>query len=92
MNAALQHLTENWKSTLQSILTTTFALTGTLMLSSVIKPHTAAILVAVNGVCKVLLGVFQTDGVQVPAGSTIKQTSTITTPSSANPTQTQEKN
>lgn len=83
MNAVLQHLTENWKSTLQSVLTTTFALTGTLMLSSVIKPHTAAILVAVNGVCKVLLGVFQTDGIKVPPGSKLTQTSTITTPPAA---------
>lgn len=86
MNPVVQHLTENWKSTLQSILTTTFALTGSLMLSSVIKPHTAAILVAVNGVCKVLLGLVQTDGIQVPAGSTIKQNSTITTPPATEPT------
>lgn len=86
MNPVIQHLTDNWKSTLQSILTTTFALTGSLMLSSVIKPHTAAILVAVNGVCKVLLGLVQTDGVQVPAGSTVKQTSTITTPPATEPT------
>ena len=80
----LAHLKNNWKSTVQSILTTTFALTGTLMLSSVIKPKTAAILTAINGVAKVLLGAFQTDGVQMPAGSTMTQTSktTVTSPDS----------
>jgi hypothetical protein len=48
------------------------------MTSSVIKPHTAAILVSVNGVAKVVLGIFQTDGVQLPSGSTVK--TTVTTP------------
>lgn len=80
MNSVITHLFTNWKSTLQSILTTTFAVTGALMLSSVIKPHTAAILTAINGVCKVVLGVFQTDGTAIPPGSTLKQTSTLTTP------------
>lgn len=80
MNPVFTHLLTNWKSTLQSVLTTTFAITGALMVSSVIKPNTAAILVTINGVCKVVLGVFQTDGIQVPAGSTLKQTSTLTTP------------
>ncbi len=72
------HLTQNWKTTLQSILTTTFAITGTLMVSSVIKPQTAAILVTVNGICKVVLGVFQTDGSTLPPGTNIK--TSITTP------------
>jgi hypothetical protein len=57
----LQHLTHNWRTTLQSILTTTFAITGCLMTASIIKPHTAALLVTVNGLCKVILGVLQTD-------------------------------
>lgn len=52
---------ENWRTTLQSILTTTFAVTGVLMTSSVITPHMAAILVSVNGVAKVVLGIFQKD-------------------------------
>lgn len=78
--AVLDHLLTNWKSTAQSILTVTFMLTGSLMVSSVIKPKTAAILVTVNGFCKIVLGLFQTDGVQVPAGSTLKQTTTIQTP------------
>ena len=77
---AIAHLMTNWKSTVQSILTTTFAITGSLMVSSIIKPHTAALLVTINAVAKVLLGVFQTDGVQVPPGSTIKSNTTITTP------------
>jgi hypothetical protein len=78
MTIDTNHLLDNWKSTAQSILTTTFAVTGVLMTSSVIKPHTAAILVSVNGVAKVVLGIFQTDGVQLPAGSTVK--TTVTTP------------
>jgi hypothetical protein len=57
----LQHLVQNWHTTLQSILTTTFAITGYLMVSSLIKPHTATVLVTVNGLCKVILGVLQTD-------------------------------
>lgn len=76
----LDHLLANWKSTAQSILTTTFVLTGALMTASVIKPHTAAILVTINGVAKVLLGMFQTDGVQIPAGLTVEQTTTVQTP------------
>lgn len=58
----LDHITKNWHTTAQSVLTTTFAITGYLMVSSVIKPHTAAILVTVNGLCKVFLGLLQTDG------------------------------
>lgn len=80
MNALFLHAVTNWKSTVQSILTTTFALTGTLMVSSIIKPHTAAILVTINAVAKVLLGAIQTDGISVPPSSTIKQTTTIQTP------------
>lgn len=76
----LAHITANWKSTLQSILTTTFALTGGLMVSSVISPKTAAILTSVNAVCKIVLGVFQEDGIVVPANTTIQQTTTLKTP------------
>lgn len=83
-NAALTHLLTNWKSTLQSVLTTTFALTGGLMVSSVISPKTAAILTSINAVCKIVLGVFQTDGLQVPAGTQVKQTTTMTTPATPN--------
>ncbi len=61
MTIDLSHLTTNWKSTIQSILTVTFAVTGYLMVSSTISPHTAGILVTVNGLCKVILGVIQTD-------------------------------
>jgi hypothetical protein len=82
MKIDLAHLANNWKSTVQSILTTVFALTGTLMVSNVISSKTAAIMAAVNGICKIVLGVFQTDGVQIPAGSTVIQTSktTVTAP------------
>jgi hypothetical protein len=76
------HLTANWKSTVQSILTTTLALTGGLMASNVITPQTAAILATINGICKVVLGVFQVDGVQLPPGTNVSQSTTtkITTP------------
>lgn len=57
----VNHLLANWKTTAQSLLTTTLAVTGVLMTSSIIKPHTAAIMVTVNGVAKVILGVMQTD-------------------------------
>jgi hypothetical protein len=52
------------------------------MTSSIIKPHTAAVLVTVNGVAKIILGIFQTDGVVVPPGSTVISSSNIsvTTP------------
>lgn len=78
MTINLNHLTQNWKSTVQSILTTTFAVTGALMVSSVISPKTAAWMVTINGICKVVLGVFQTDGASLPAGTNIK--TSITTP------------
>lgn len=75
----ISHITQNWQSTVQSILTTTFAVTGVLMVSSVISPHTAAILVTINGICKVSLGVFQKDGgAQLPSGTVIK--TSVTTP------------
>jgi hypothetical protein len=57
-----KHFITNWKSTVQSMLTVTFAITGYLMASSLIKPHTAIILGTVNGLAKVILGVLQTDG------------------------------
>jgi hypothetical protein len=66
MNKAFSHITNNWKTTVQSILTVTFAVTGVLMTSSIIKPHTAAVLVIINGVAKVVLGLFQSDGVMIP--------------------------
>jgi len=61
MNINIAHLKANWKTTVQSVLTTAFAVTGVLMVSSVIQPHTAAVLVTANGICKVVLGVLQTD-------------------------------
>ena len=73
-------LTSNWKSTAQSVLTTTFALTGGLMVSDLISKKTAVILTAINGVCKIMLGIFQTDGIQLPPGSKLTQNSTLTTP------------
>jgi hypothetical protein len=80
MKALLSNALTHWQSTVQSILTTTFALTGALMVASIIKPHTAAILASINAVCKVLLGAFQTDGLTVPPGSTVQQNTTIKTP------------
>jgi hypothetical protein len=63
----IPNLAANWKSTAQSILTTTFAITGALMVSNVISPKVAAICATINGVLKVILGVFETDGVPVNA-------------------------
>ena len=64
---------KNWKSTLSSILTTGFGVTGYLMASSTIKPRTAVIALSVNGFCKIALGIMQKDGgsLQIPAGSTL---------------------
>jgi hypothetical protein len=75
----IPNLTANWKSTMQSILTTTFAVTGALMVSQVISPKVAAICATVNGILKIVLGVFETDGVQVPVGTTITQTTKTST-------------
>jgi hypothetical protein len=36
------------------------------MTSSVISPHTAAVMVAVNGIAKVVLGIFQNDAKSAP--------------------------
>lgn len=71
----LQNAIAHPKSTAQSILTTGFAVTGYLMASSAIKPKTAAIALAVNGICKIGLGMLQTDGINVPPGSKINQVS-----------------
>jgi hypothetical protein len=75
----LTYFTSNWKSSLQSILTVTLAVTGYLMTASIIHPKTAAILGTINGIAKVVLGIFQSDGIQIPSGSTVKQTTSVTT-------------
>lgn len=80
MKAALNHLLSNWKSTAQSILTTTFALTGALMISHAISPKIAAVCASINAILKVVIGVLQTDGVQIPAGQTVQQVMSIKTP------------
>ncbi len=72
MTIDVTYLVQNWKSTVQSILTVTLAVTGYLMASSTIKPHTAIIIGTVNGVAKVILGVLQQDGVVSPPDATIK--------------------
>ncbi len=56
-----KHITQNWKSTVQSILTFTLAITGYLMTCKTISPHTAAIFGMVNGLCLVIVGVMQKD-------------------------------
>lgn len=82
LSAILDHLRSNWRTTAQSILTTAFAITGYLMVSSVISPHTAGEFVMINGLCKVAIGLLQTDGIQLPSGTSIETTTTssITTP------------
>lgn len=80
MKIDIAHLCTHWKSTAQSILTTTFAITGFLATTSIIKPKTAAVLITVNGLCKVLIGILQTDGISLPPGSTLQQNTKITTP------------
>lgn len=76
----LTHGIKNWRSTTQSALTVMFMITGYLMVSQTIKPHTAIIMGTVNGICKLLIGWFETDGIQVPPGSTLQQTTKVTTP------------
>ena len=61
MKAFLNNAITHWKTTLQSILTVTFAITGYLMTASIISPHTAAMLTIVNGIAKVILGCMQQD-------------------------------
>lgn len=61
LQKVVDHGFKSWKSTAQSILTTTFGITGYLMVSHTISAHTAALAVTVNGICKVLIGVIQAD-------------------------------
>lgn len=61
MNAIFSNALTSWKSTAQSILTVTLSVSGVLMASSIIKPATAAVLVTVNGIAKVLIGLMQQD-------------------------------
>jgi hypothetical protein len=61
----LKYITDNWKTTAQSILTFTLAITGYLMTSKVISTHTAAICGTINGLCLVVVGVMQKDGINV---------------------------
>ena len=65
MTITVPNIRANWKSTVQSSLTTTFAITGALMVSSAIKPQTAAVLIVINSVAKVALGLFQSDGLVI---------------------------
>ncbi|WP_213805772.1 hypothetical protein [Granulicella sp. dw_53] len=72
------HAVKNWHSTVQSILTSTLAITGGLAGLSILSPQTATILGTVNVIAKIGLGMLQTDGIVIPAGSTVSQTQSVT--------------
>jgi hypothetical protein len=69
MTIDLKHLTENREEHRPAKSHHYVRCDRYLMVSSTIKPHTAPILVTVNELCKVILGVIQSDGVVVPPGS-----------------------
>jgi hypothetical protein len=72
------HAIINWKSTLSSILTTTFVVTLGLMQLGTITPHVAAWIIGINSASKIWLGAISTDGVVIPANSTIHQQTSTT--------------
>ena len=63
LSDALSHLLENWKSTVQSLLTVVIALGTYLAItpSTVISQHAAGIITLMTGAAKVLLGLIEKD-------------------------------
>jgi hypothetical protein len=81
LQSYLTHASENWKTSLSGILTAVIGLSA--VASSPNPWINSAVGVKILGaaaIAKVLLGLIQSDGIQVPGGSTVKQTTTITTP------------
>ena len=84
LKAAVTHATSNWKSTVQSILTSVMVASGVAVAPNPwISTALAGKILGAGMIAKVLLGALQSDGIQVPGGSTLKQTTTITTPPEA---------
>lgn len=82
LGGVLQNAIAHPKTTIQSILTSTLAVTGLLLGTSIISPKVAGIITALNVVAKVGLGMLQTDGINLPPNTKITQTTdtTVTTP------------
>lgn len=77
-------LVKNWKTSLAGVLSTVVAMSAAGMFAPnpFINTKVSGYLLAASGAARILLGFFQTDGVQVqvPSSSTIQQTTTIQTP------------
>jgi hypothetical protein len=81
MKNALLHLATNWKTTLQSVLTSVMVLSGVAVTPNPwISTTLAAKILGAGMIAKVILGALQNDGIHIPPGSTVKQTTTVTTP------------
>ena len=84
LKAAVTHATSNWKTTVSGFLS---AVIGFSAVASTPNPWINSGLgikiLGAAAIAKIILGMLQSDGIQVPGGSTLKQTTTITTPPEA---------
>ena len=81
----LQNALQHPKTTIQSILSGVYAITLLLMGMQTISPKVAGIIVSLNTIAKVGLGMSQSDGIQLPAGTSMKQTTQTTLQTPAAP-------
>lgn len=77
---ALQHVASNWKTSVGGFLN---AIIGFSAVASSPNPWiSSAVGIKILGaasIARIALGMIQTDGIQLPGGSVVKQTTTVTT-------------
>lgn len=85
LSDALSHAAANWKSTVQSVLTSVMVMSGVAVTPNPwISTTLAAKILGAGVIAKVILGALQSDGgIQVPGGSKVTQTTKIETPPEA---------
>jgi hypothetical protein len=84
LKQAITHVASNWKTTLSGFLSAVIGFSAVASTPNPWIPSNLGIkILGAAAISKVVLGMIQTDGIQVPGGSTVKQTTTITTPPEA---------
>lgn len=96
LKTTLEHVSKNWKTTLSGVLTSVIGLSAVASTPNPWIPSSLGIkILGAAAIAKILLGLIQTDGTQttvnlpansapvqmnIPAGSTVNQTTSIETP------------
>jgi hypothetical protein len=78
----LELAVKNWKSTVAGILNPIIAMgaAGLFAPNPWISTKTAAGLLWISSAARIFVGLVQTDGIQIPGGSKVSQTTTVETP------------